>query len=313
MKRPQPRAAGADPGVAAADRRLRRDLHPAPGPARERLADLRAASSSALCLAAHLVLRLTLPHADPYLFPLVAVLACFGLVMVYRIDDTLARQQAQWFVVGLVLFAATIIALRDYRVLERYRYMIALGSLVLLLLPRVPGIGSQVNGAYLGDPHRRHDASSRPSSRRSAIVIFLASYLRDTRQVLVHRGRRFLGDHAAAAQALRPAARGLGRGDADAARDPRPRLVADVLRRLPGAALRGHQPAVVRGHRAGAVRARRVVLRHDTSRTSRTASTPGCTRSTRASTTAPAAATRSRSRCSRRPTAGCSGAASARR
>ena len=34
----------------------------------------------ALCVAAHVVLRFTLPYADPYLFPLFAVLACFGLV-----------------------------------------------------------------------------------------------------------------------------------------------------------------------------------------------------------------------------------------
>src|SRR5439155_11255967 len=90
-----------------------------------------------LCLAAHLVLRFTLPHADPYLFPLVALLACFGLVMLYRLDDTLARQQAQWFVIGLILFAGTVIALREYHVLERYRYVMTSGSLFLLLLPRV--------------------------------------------------------------------------------------------------------------------------------------------------------------------------------
>ncbi|MEY2533157.1 MAG: hypothetical protein QOF29_1067, partial [bacterium] len=62
-----------------------------------------------LCLAAHIVLRFTLPHADPYLFPLFAILACFGLVMIYRIDEDLAREQAQWFVMGLVLFTATIV------------------------------------------------------------------------------------------------------------------------------------------------------------------------------------------------------------
>ena len=48
--------------------------------------------------------------------------------------------------VGLVLFAATIIFIRDFRVLERYRYTIALASLALLVLPRLPGIGSQVTG-----------------------------------------------------------------------------------------------------------------------------------------------------------------------
>jgi cell division protein FtsW (lipid II flippase) len=145
-----------------------------------------------LCLCGHLVIRFTLPYADPYLFPLIAVLACFGLVVIYRIDEVLARDQAQWFVVGLVMFALTIIFLRDFRVLERYRYTVAAAGLLLLLLPRVPGIGQQVNGAYLGigvGP-----ISFQPAEfGKIAIVIFLAAYLRDTRQVLVEGSRRFLG------------------------------------------------------------------------------------------------------------------------
>ena len=145
-----------------------------------------------LCLVAHVVLRLTLPYADPYLFPLVALLACFGLVMIYRIDDTLARQQAQWFVVGLILFSVTIISLRDYSVLERYRYVIALVSLGLLLLPRVPGIGAQVNGAYLGI-HFAGTTFQPAEFAKIGIVVFLASYLRDTRQLLVTAGSRVLG------------------------------------------------------------------------------------------------------------------------
>ncbi len=142
-----------------------------------------------LCLAAHLVIRFTLPDADPYLFPLAATLACFGLVMIYRIDDVLAREQAQWFVVGLVLFAATIVLIRDIAVLERYRYVIATGAIVLLVLPRLPGIGAQVNGAYLGV--KLGPISFQPAEfAKLGIVIFLASYLRDTRQLLVSAGRR---------------------------------------------------------------------------------------------------------------------------
>src|SRR5215210_1560370 len=146
-----------------------------------------------LCLAAHVLLRATLPHADPYLFPLFAVLACFGLVMIYRIDEDLAREQAQWFVLGLGLFAATILLLReDYRVLERYRYTIAAAGIALLLLPRLPGIGRQVNGAYLGvdiGPLAFQPAEF----AKLAIVIFVASYLRDTRQLLLIGARRVLG------------------------------------------------------------------------------------------------------------------------
>jgi cell division protein FtsW (lipid II flippase) len=145
-----------------------------------------------LCLAAHVVLRFTLPYADPYLFPLFAVLACFGIVMIYRIDDELAREQAQWFVIGLALFAATIILLRDYRVLERYRYTVAAVGIGLLLLPRLPGIGQQVNGAYLGV--RLGPLTFQPAEfAKIAIIVFLASYLRDTRQLLVIGARRFAG------------------------------------------------------------------------------------------------------------------------
>ena len=145
-----------------------------------------------LCLAAHIVLRFTLPYADPYLFPLFAVLACFGLVMIYRIDEKLAREQAQWFVIGLGLFAATIILLRDYRELERYRYTVAAVGIGLLLLPRLPGIGSQVNGAYLGV--KLGPLTFQPAEfSKIAIIVFLASYLRDTRQLLVIGARRFAG------------------------------------------------------------------------------------------------------------------------
>jgi cell division protein FtsW (lipid II flippase) len=146
-----------------------------------------------LCLAGHIFLRMTLPHADPYLFPLGAVLASFGLVMIYRIDSTLARQQAQWFVLGLVLFGATIVALRDYRQLERYRYVIVAVSLGLMILPRFPVVGYQANGAYLGVRIPGLFVFQPPEFTKIGLVIFLASYLRDTRQLLVVGARRILG------------------------------------------------------------------------------------------------------------------------
>ena len=146
-----------------------------------------------LCLAAHIFIRVTLPHADPYMFPLVALLASFGLVMVYRIDSSLAFAQARWFVLGLILFALTIIVFRDYRRLERYRYLIVVASLGLLVLPRLPGIGDQVNGAYLGVHIPGLFVFQPAEFAKIGLVIFLASYLRDTRQVMVMGGRRVLG------------------------------------------------------------------------------------------------------------------------
>jgi cell division protein FtsW (lipid II flippase) len=146
----------------------------------------------ALCLATHIYLRIRLPNADPYLFPLVALLTAIGLVMIYRIDDGLARDQANWFVFGLILFALTIQFLRDYDVLERYRYTIAAIGLLLLLSPRLPGIGQQVNEAYLGV--KIGPLAFQPAEfSKICIIVFLASYLREHREVLIVGARRVLG------------------------------------------------------------------------------------------------------------------------
>jgi cell division protein FtsW (lipid II flippase) len=145
-----------------------------------------------VCLAVHLLIRIRLPYADPYLFPLVALLAAIGLVVLYRIDDSLAVKQASLFLLGLGLFAATIFLLRDYHVLERYRYLIATSGIALLVLPRLPGIGEQVNGAYLGI--KIGSLSFQPAEfAKICIVIFLASYLREKREVLIVGARRVAG------------------------------------------------------------------------------------------------------------------------
>ena len=264
-----------------------------------------------LCFAAHLVIRFTLPDADPYLFPLVAVLACFGLVVIYRIDEDLAREQAQWFVVGLALFVVTIVALRDFRVLERYRYTIALAGLALLLLPRVPGIGEQVNGAYLGV--KLGPVSFQPAEfAKIAIVIFLAAYLRDTRQVMVQCSRRFLGVTIPRLKHFGPLLVVWGAA----------MLMLVFIRDLGsslmffGAFLALLYVATnrfsLRARRAGAVRRRRVVLRLD--RRPRAGPHRRLARPVRAGLYDQAGApTRSPTACSRRPTAGCSATASARR
>ena len=118
------------------------------------------------------------------MFPLAALLAAVGLVLIYRIDAELAREQAQWFVVGLAFFCVTILLVRDHNVLQRYRYTIAAASIALLLMPRLPGIGGQVQGAVPGHPAR---PGLLPAAEfaKLGIIIFLASYLRETGDILV--------------------------------------------------------------------------------------------------------------------------------
>ena len=145
-----------------------------------------------VCLATHFVIRARLPDADPFLFPLVALLAAVGVVMLFRLDEGLARDQATWFVIGLALFSLTIIFLRDYEALERYRYLIAVLGITLLLLPRLPGIGAQTNEAYLSV--KIGSASFQPTElAKICIVVFLASYLNDRREVLVIGARKVAG------------------------------------------------------------------------------------------------------------------------
>ncbi|UJA18755.1 FtsW/RodA/SpoVE family cell cycle protein [Thermoleophilia bacterium SCSIO 60948] len=145
-----------------------------------------------ICLVGHLFLRWRLPYADPYLFPLCALLAALGLVIIYSLDEGFALNQASVFALGMVVLIATVIFLRDYHVLERYRYVIAAAAILLLLAPRIPGLGQQVNGAYLGvgiGP-----INFQPTElAKIGIVVFLASYLAENRELLSVAARRFLG------------------------------------------------------------------------------------------------------------------------
>src|ERR1700761_7686149 len=61
------------------------------------------------------------------------------------------------------------------------------------MLPRVPGIGYQANGAYLGVRIPGLFVFQPSEFAKIGLVVFLASYLRDTRQVLVMGARRILG------------------------------------------------------------------------------------------------------------------------
>ena len=144
-----------------------------------------------LCVAAHLFIRARLPDADPYMFPLAALLAAVGLVLIYRIDAELAREQAQWFVVGLAFFCITILLVRDHNVLQRYRYTIAAVSIALLVMPRLPVIGGETRGAFLAIQFG--PISFQPAEfAKLGIIIFLASYLRETGDILVRPRLRSL-------------------------------------------------------------------------------------------------------------------------
>jgi cell division protein FtsW (lipid II flippase) len=137
-----------------------------------------------LYVAAHLVARAVVPWADPVLLPLAALLSAIGVTTIYRLDPDDAFRQSLWIVCGIALFTVTLIALRrDYRVLESYKYLFGIGAIVLMMLPALPGVGRTINGAQLWV--KVGSFQFQPGElAKIFLIIFLAGYLRDKREVL---------------------------------------------------------------------------------------------------------------------------------
>lgn len=146
----------------------------------------------ALALTAHLVRRRRAPGADPVLLPVAVLLNGLGLVMVRRLDfafeatgteSMLAPAQTMWTVVAVAVFCATLLILGHHDVLDRYRYVIGLLSLMVLLLPLLPVLGQEINGARLWV--RLGPMTFQPAEiAKLGLVVFFASYLAEKRQVL---------------------------------------------------------------------------------------------------------------------------------
>ena len=137
----------------------------------------------ALFLAAHLVLRFALPAADPYLLAITGLLTAIGITMIYRIEPDRAFRQGIWVVVGVVLLTAVVLFLHDHRRLDTVKYTVGVAAIVLLALPAVPGLGATVNGATLWV--QVGPITFQPGEfAKVLLVVFLAGYLRDNREML---------------------------------------------------------------------------------------------------------------------------------
>ncbi|MGB2954218.1 MAG: FtsW/RodA/SpoVE family cell cycle protein [Gaiellaceae bacterium] len=138
----------------------------------------------AVYLTAHLVARYTVPYADPYLLPIAALLTAVGLTEIYRLGPSDAFKQGLWVVIAVAVFSATLWFLRrDYRRLESYKYLFGVSAIGLLVLPALPGLGTTVNGARLWI--RFGSLQFQPGElAKIALIVFLAGYLREKREVL---------------------------------------------------------------------------------------------------------------------------------
>jgi cell division protein FtsW (lipid II flippase) len=177
------------------------------------------ASLALLFGSAHLAVRFLAPAADPLLLPCAALLNGVGLVLQRRLDLAVgdravqlgharpaghAGQQLLWTLLGVVLFALLLAAVRDHRSLDRYRYSFAAAGLVLLLLPSVlPARFSEVNGAKIWI--RVAGFSLQPSElAKLCLIVFFASYFVAKRELLSLATRRVAGLNLPRARDLGP-------------------------------------------------------------------------------------------------------------
>ena len=154
-----------------------------------------------LIVAAHVTVRYKAAYADPILLPIVAALNGLGVAMIHRID--LARQannpdlrafapsQLIWMTLGVLLFIAVLVLLRDHRRLQAFTYTAGLGAVLLLLLPLIPGIGKEINGARIWI--NLGPLSFQPGEiAKLLLVVAFAGYLVLYRDSLALAGRRIL-------------------------------------------------------------------------------------------------------------------------
>ncbi|MBW8481805.1 FtsW/RodA/SpoVE family cell cycle protein [Actinomadura parmotrematis] len=160
------------------------------------------------------------PYADPLLLPLAVGLNGLGLAMIYRLDlDTSndrkiaeaagktflkdaadASGQLMWTFIGIALFVVAVFIMRDTsdpdaklsftpKTAQRYTYLIGLGAIVLLLLPVVPGIGAEINGARVWI--NVAGFSVQPGEfAKLLLVVFFAGYLVNKRQAMSLIGKK---------------------------------------------------------------------------------------------------------------------------
>ena len=135
------------------------------------------------------LLRKYRSSADLYLFPLVMFFLSIGLIMIDRLKPSLFIPQLRWALCGMATFMAVLYLAKRIDRLRNYQYVI--GICCLLLLCSTLFFGTEING-------NRNWILLGPFSvqlsefAKIMIIIFLAAYLTDHKNVLALPSNKFL-------------------------------------------------------------------------------------------------------------------------
>ncbi|MCG7528155.1 FtsW/RodA/SpoVE family cell cycle protein [Streptomyces sp. OfavH-34-F] len=154
---------------------------------------------------AHLIVRKFARYADPLLLPLATLLNGLGLVLIWRLDQSErlirraeylygayspdAPKQLLYSAIGVAMFVAVLLILKDHRILQRYTYISMAAALVLLVVPMFfPAVNGAKIWISLGP------FTIQPGEfAKILIAIFFSGYLMVKRDALALASRRFMG------------------------------------------------------------------------------------------------------------------------
>ena len=154
----------------------------------------------AVAVAVRLVVAFAAPYADPVILPVAVALTGVGLSMIYRLDmsyatmvyQTYGSRQSMFALLAAVVAAATLLLVRDHRVLRRYTYTFMILSLALLILPILPGLGVEKYGSRVWVS--LFGFQFQPAEfAKITLAIFFAGYLVTNRDKLSVGGPKVLG------------------------------------------------------------------------------------------------------------------------
>ena len=135
----------------------------------------------------HLVIRKLAPNADPALLPITFALSGIGIAFVMRLAPELAARQILWLFLSIAAMLLTLLVVPSLKKLTRYKYTLMLVGIVFLLLPVFIGTeqsGSKIWLSFGGFSFQPGELA------KVLVVLFLAGYLADNREMLSVGGRR---------------------------------------------------------------------------------------------------------------------------
>ena len=140
--------------------------------------------------AAHIGVRIFAPGADPALLPIVFTLSGIGITFVTRLQPDASLGQVIYLFLGVGLMVGTLAAVRNLEVVKRYKYVLGIAGIILLVLPML--IGTEIYGSKLWI--KIGSFQFQPGEfAKVFIVLFLAGYLAENRELLSISNRTVLG------------------------------------------------------------------------------------------------------------------------